>query len=241
MQTRTKFVFLMHPKEFKREKANTGRLTHLCLSESEIHMGIAFDEHASVQELIDDPKNFCVLLYPGPTARNLSNGDLSEADLRGRRLVVLLLDSTWSGARKMLRLSPSLQRLPRIMFHSSLKSRYIIKQQPQDGCLSTLEATHELLLALQRTGLDAYPLPEQLLNVFARMQDFQIKCAQDPARGGYRRRSYSDPAERKLAEGRSAARRTRYLGKDGPGAGAAVTRESDKDTPPAGLPADSAR
>lgn len=216
MQTRTKFVFLMHPKEFKREKANTGRLTHLCLAESEIHMGIAFDDHEAVQDLIRDPQNFVVLLYPGPTARNLSNGDLSEADLQGRRLIVLLLDSTWSGARKMLRLSPSLQRLPRIMFHSSLKSRYVIKQQPQDGCLSTLEATHELLLALERTGLDRYPLPEQLLNVFARMQDFQIKCAQDPARGGYRRRSYSEPSERKLPQGRSAARRTRYLGKGSP-------------------------
>lgn len=213
MPTATKFVFLMHPKEFKREKANTGRLTHLCLPNSEIHMGIAFDEHPAVQALISDPTNLAVLLYPGPTARNLSKGDLTAADLQGRRLVVLLLDSTWAGARKMLRLSPSLQRLPRIMFNASLKSRYVIKQQPQEGCLSTLEATHELLLALERTGLDRYPLAEQLLNVFARMQDFQIKCAKDPARAGYRRRAYKAPEERKAPEGRSGARRTRYLGK----------------------------
>jgi DTW domain-containing protein len=213
MPTETKFVFLMHPKEFKREKANTGRLTHLCLPNSEIHMGIGFDEHEAVQALISDPANLTVLLYPGATARNLSNGDLSAADLQGRRLVVLLLDSTWAGARKMLRLSPSLQRLPRIMFNASLKSRYVIKQQPQEGCLSTLEATHELLLALDRTGLDRYPLPEQLLNVFARMQDFQIKCAQDPARAGYRRSAYKAPEERKAPEGRSGARRMRYLGK----------------------------
>jgi DTW domain-containing protein YfiP len=37
MVTRTRFVFLMHPKEFKKERANTGRLTHLCLAESVIH------------------------------------------------------------------------------------------------------------------------------------------------------------------------------------------------------------
>ena len=44
METRTRFVFLMHPKEFKQEKAGTGRLTHLCLKNSEILVGVGFDE-----------------------------------------------------------------------------------------------------------------------------------------------------------------------------------------------------
>jgi DTW domain-containing protein YfiP len=211
METRTKFVFLMHPKEFKKEKASTGRLTHICLSDSVIHMGVGFDDHDEVQALIKDPANFAVLLYPGTEARNLSSGDLTPTDLGGRRLVVFLLDATWSGARKMLRLSPSLQRLPRIMFTPTSRSRYVIKQQPQDGCLSTLEATHELLLALERSGLDRYPLPTQLLALFDRMQDFQIRCAADPTRPGYRRQPYSAPGERTAPQGRSGARRTRYL------------------------------
>ncbi len=211
METRTHFVFLMHPKEFKQEKAGTGRLTHLCLSHSKIHMGIEFDAHEEVQGLINDPSNFPVLLYPGPTARNLSTGGLNAEDLGGRRLVVFLLDATWSGARKMLRLSPSLQRLPRIMFTPSGRSRYVIKQQPQDGCLSTLEATHELLLTLERAGLDRYPLPDQLLGLFDRMQQYQIQCAADPNRGGYRRQPYSAPGERVAPQGRSGARRSRYL------------------------------
>lgn len=211
MATRTKFVFLMHPKEFKKEKASTGRLTHLCLTESVIHMGIGFDNHDEVQALIRDPQNLTVLLYPGPEARNLSTGEFSATDLGDRRLVVLLLDATWSCARKMLRLSPSLQRLPRIMFTPAGVSRYVIKQQPQDGCLSTLEATHELLLALERSGLDHYPQPAQLLGLFDRMQQFQIKCAADPARPGYRRQPYSQPGERLAPHGRSGARRSRYL------------------------------
>ena len=53
MPSRTKFVFLMHPYEFKRVKANTGRLTHLCLRDSELHVGFGFDEHEAVQALID--------------------------------------------------------------------------------------------------------------------------------------------------------------------------------------------
>jgi len=211
METRTRFVFLMHPKEFKQEKAGTGRLTQRCLPNSELHMGIGFDDHAAVQALLAEPRNFPVLLYPGTGARNLSHGELGAADLGGRQLVVVILDATWSGARKMLKLSPSLQRLPRIMFTPSAPSRFVIKQQPQAGCLSTLEAVHELLLVLERSGLDHYPSPEQLLGIFGRMQDFQIKCAADPARAGYRRHPYSVPAERVRPRGRSGDRRMNYL------------------------------
>jgi len=211
MTTRTKFVFLMHPKEYKQEKAATGRLTRLCLANSELHMGIAFDDHAEVQALIRDPGNFAVLLYPGADARNLSNGGLTPTELGRRQLVVFLLDATWAGARKMLRLSPSLQRLPRVVFTATSLSRYVIKQQPQPGCLSTLEATHETLLALEHSGLDRYPLPKQLLALFARMQDFQIRCATDPARPGYRRKPYSEPAQRTPLQGRSGARRNRFI------------------------------
>jgi DTW domain-containing protein YfiP len=201
----------MHPKEFKQEKAGTGRLTHLCLAGSEIHMGIGFDDHDAVQTLLRDPDFFPVLLYPGEQAHNLSNGGLRIDDLGGRRLLVLLLDATWSGARKMLRLSPSLQRLPRIMFTPTAPSRYVIKQQPQVGCLSTLEATHEILVALEQAGLDRYSLPNQLHGLFDRMQDFQIRCASDPARGGYRRQPYSEPGERVALHGRSGERRSRFL------------------------------
>lgn len=211
MTTRTRFVFLMHPKEYKEEKAATGRLTRLSLAHSELHMGKEFDAHPAVQALLRDPANLCALLYPGPAARNVSAGGLTAADLAGRRLVVFVLDATWSLARKMLRLSRTLQTLPRLAFHASAPSRYLIKQQPQAGCLSTLEAVHEILTALASAGLDEYPLPDQLLGLFHRMQDFQIRCAADPARGGYRRHPYSAPATRRPPIGRSGSRREKYL------------------------------
>ena len=216
MPTRTRFVFLMHPKEYKQEKAATGRLTHLCLAHSDLHVGVGFDDHEEVSALLRDPQNFPVLLYPGRDALNLSSAPASHLSplasrLLDRQLVVLLLDATWALGRKMLRLSPSLQRLPRIMFTPSAPSRYVIKQQPQEGCLSTLEATHELLLALERAGLDAYPLPDQLLGLFHRMQDFQLRCAADPNRAGYRHRAYRPPAERKPLQGRSGLRRARVF------------------------------
>jgi DTW domain-containing protein len=212
MPTSTRFVFLMHPKEFKQEKAGTGRLTHLCLPNSEIQVGVGFDDHEPVQALLRDPANHCVLLYPGPAARNLSRGELTPADYAGKRLVVLLLDATWACARKMLRLSATLQTLPRIMFTPTAPSRFIIKQQPQEGCLSTLEAVHETLLVLERGGLDVYPDPAQLLSIFERMQRYQIECAKDPERKSYRGgKGYSDPATRRPARGHSASRRNYFI------------------------------
>ncbi|MBI5692002.1 MAG: DTW domain-containing protein [Verrucomicrobia bacterium] len=216
METRTRFVFLMHPKEFKQEKAATGRLTHLCLAHSQIVCGIGFEENETVQSLIADPANLPVLLYPGREALNLSLAADPDAsarlsalrdELTRRVLTVFLLDATWALGRKMLRLSPSLQRLPRIMFTPESPSRYVIKQQPHPSCLSTLEAVHELLRVLERQGLDRYPLPDQLLGIFQRMQDYQLRCAADPARAGYRHRPYRPPAERRPAQGESARRR----------------------------------
>ncbi|MFI5356598.1 MAG: tRNA-uridine aminocarboxypropyltransferase [Opitutales bacterium] len=209
MPTRTRFVFLMHPKEFKHEKTGTGRLVHLCLPNSRLHMGLDFGQDPLVAAWLADPQFLSVLLYPGAGARNLSAGP-PPPDLATRPLQVFILDATWSGARKMLRVNPRLQQLPRIMFTPSAPSRFLIKQQPQAGCLSTLEAVHELLGVLAQTGLDTYPQPQQLLDLFDRMQRFQMDCAADPNRGGYRRQPYSQPGERTISRGHSANRR-RYL------------------------------
>ncbi len=211
MPTRTKFVILMHPDEHKRVKANTGRLTHLCLRDSELHLGISFDEHEAVQALINDPKNYPVLLYPGRGARDLSKGELSAADFAGRRLVVFLLDATWRKVRPMLRTSLTLQRLPRIMFSNAAPSRYRIKRQPEPGCLATLEATHELLLALGRSGLDTYTQPAQLLDLFERMQDFQIRRATENALRGDRRHVRRIPAETSAARAPDGPKRRRIF------------------------------
>lgn len=179
MDTQTKFVILMHPYEYRRIKLNTGRLTHLCLANSEIHVGETFDENESVRRMICDPENFPVLLYPGSDALDLSKGELKTGQIEGKQLVVFLIDATWRLARPMLRFSRCLQALPRIMFRQSQPSRYVIKKQPEAGCLSTLEAVHELLLALDRFGLDRYTMPDQLIAHFLKMQEYQLKRMPD--------------------------------------------------------------
>jgi DTW domain-containing protein len=175
MVTRTHVVLLMHPMEWRREKCTTGRLTCLNLANSEIIPGLAFGEHPRFRELVDDPDNYPVLLYPGTGAYDLSAGAFPAAELGNRQLVVFLIDSTWACAKSILRASPCLLELPRVKFTPSTPSRYVIKRQPRPDYLSTIEATHELLLALERSGLESYPDKRRLLSVFFAMRDYQLE------------------------------------------------------------------
>jgi DTW domain-containing protein YfiP len=174
METRTRIVLLMHPKEFRHQKCTTGRLTCLHLANSEIIAGVSFDDDRRFRSLTEDPGNYPVLLYPGAGAMSIHRGGLSAVAAGGLRLVVFLIDATWHCSRTIVRESPSLLRLPRLAIEPTAPSRFLIKRQPAPWCLSTIEAAHELLLALEAGGLDAYPDRNRLLGAFQAMQDFQI-------------------------------------------------------------------
>ena len=175
METRTRIVLLMHPKEFRHQKCTTGRLTALNLARCEIIPGVRFEDDPRVRELIDDPGNHAVLLYPGKESLSLRGGGLPAEALGNRTLVVFLVDATWHCSRGIVRANPFLQSLPRISIEPGAPSRYTIKRQPAPWCLSTIEATHELLLALEDAGLDLYPDKNRLLESFNAMQDFQVR------------------------------------------------------------------
>jgi DTW domain-containing protein YfiP len=189
METRTRIVLLMHPMEYRRQKCTTGRITCLNLANSEIIPGEAFDDVPRVRALIDDPHNFPVLLYPGADALRLEEIRLGAPGFEGRQLVVFLIDGTWACSRKCLRDSPRLLTLPRIAIAPRSPSRFIIKRQPHEWCLSTLEATHELLTALDAAGLDTYPDTTRLLRVFDAMQDLQIERSAMAGQARYRDRA----------------------------------------------------
>ena len=195
METRTRIVLLMHPKEHRHQKCTTGRLTCLNLANSEIIPGVRFDDNSRYRALVDDPGNLAVLLYPGKDALRLGSGYPGPA-LDGRRLVVFLVDGTWPCARSIVRQSPSLLRLPQLRIEPRQPSRFTIKRQPAPWCLSTIEATHELLLALEAAGLDEYPDKERLLRAFDTMQDFQIRqSARAAVRTTHRVRGPREPLD----------------------------------------------
>ncbi len=171
----------MHTKEYKYVKNATGRITCLNLANSEIIPGVGFEDNPRYRALIEDPANYPVFLYPGQGAMDVKDQGLRTA-LGGRRLVVFIADATWRCSHATVRLTPSLRAMQRLSITPLAPSRYRIKKQPAPHCLSTLEAVHELLLALEATGLDSYPDKERLLIAFERMQDFQIQIIKTAAK-----------------------------------------------------------
>jgi DTW domain-containing protein YfiP len=203
--TKTHFVLLLHPMEAKREKATgTGRLSLACLKNSQMIMGIDFTEDPQVNALIDDPKNYCMVLYPGEKAINVSNDDITPLqNLGDRRLVIFLIDGTWPCAKKMMRLSKNINTLPRISFTATHESLFVIKEQPAEFCLSTIESIHFFLSECDRRKLeDLGKKQDNMLDVFKAMVDFQIKCASDPTLPSYRnsKGGYSRKTERRKSK-----------------------------------------
>lgn len=175
IHTQTKFVILMHPKEFKKTKNGTGRLTHLSLPNSELYIDVDFTHHKAINALIDDNNNLCYVLYPGKESVHLNT---QKIDLLGRQLVIFIIDSTWPCSVKILRLSHNLQQLPKLSFTHSKTSQFQIKEQPKEFCLSTMESTLtilELLTVHRMEAIDKTAL-SSFLDPFLSMVDYQIQC-----------------------------------------------------------------
>lgn len=191
IQTNTRFVILTHPKEFKKTKNGSGRMTHLSLPNSEIIVDVNFTENKRLKEIIKHYDTY--ILYPGKEAFNTSE----KKFINTKPTAILIIDATWPCAKTMMRESKNLHSLPRISFNVDRKSKFLIKQQPDDYCLSTIEAT-QILLENLNNGQEMIKtkLLEDFLNPFHKMIQFQINCANDPNLKGYRKKPYTLPSER---------------------------------------------
>lgn len=189
IQTNTRFIILMHPKEFKKTKNGTGRLTHLSLPNSELYIDVDFSDHAAVNALINDESHCCYVLYPGKESVHLNT---RKIDPHGKQLVIFIIDSTWPCSVKMLRLSRNLQRLPKLSFTHSKTSQFQIKEQPADFCLSTIESTLTILELLNAHGLETIEEEsfERFLDPFLSMVDLQLECISKSDEQALRFRTY---------------------------------------------------
>ena len=180
-----KFIILMHPKEAYKQKTGTGRLAHLSLIDSEILIGIDFTQNERLRELIADEQYFPVVLYPDEnawTAKTLASKNVLEGNKK--KLLVIVVDATWFFAKKMLRLSPNLQELPKISFEGNYRSQFKFKQQPAEECVSTIESCYYLIKELQNAGLGSDEEPKSLMDVFKRMVDFQLESEKERLEAG---------------------------------------------------------
>lgn len=175
VNTRTKFVILMHPKEFKKTKNGTGHLTHLSLPNSELFIDIDFSGHQAVNRLIEDANNLCYVLYPSQESLNLNRQKIEAGT---KQVVIFIIDSTWACSLKMLRLSTNLQKLPKLSFTHSKSSQFQIKEQPAAFCLSTIESTLTILELLHEHEMESIERGEfeHFLDPFMSMIAYQIGC-----------------------------------------------------------------
>ena len=94
--TNTKFIILMHPKEFKKVKNNTGHFTHQSLSNSELFVGVDFSNHKQINKIISTHESY--ILFPSPHAINLSSTN-PLADKHSKKIVTRDWDLVAKGTR----------------------------------------------------------------------------------------------------------------------------------------------
>jgi DTW domain-containing protein len=185
------FVILIHPMEARRRIA-TGRMSHLCLKNSYLLAGQDYSQNKTVNDLIDDPRNHCVTLYPGLRSVNLTQLEEEERTSlfpKDKKLVVFVIDGTWGTARKMMRLSTNVQNLPRICFTPDRLSNFRVRKQPKPECYSTVEAIHHTieLLGTSRGFNPETREHNKLLHVFDWMVESQLRFVERALEPVYRR------------------------------------------------------
>jgi len=120
----------------------TARFARLGLPSSALRVGVDFSQDPVCRAALGAaPAPY--LLFPGPQAVDV--GLLPKTG----PLALVVLDGTWAQARKLLRANPRLLHLPRVAFSPRQPSRYQIRKQPQDFCVSTIEALAEVLQAVE--------------------------------------------------------------------------------------------
>ncbi len=169
-ETKTRVVIVQHPRE--RDVAiGTARMTWMALPGSRLVEGTAVARADGVDrqipDLFEEGAGEVAVLFPGDDARPLSDW------LAKPPRVLIVVDGTWSQARKILKLNPRLAALPRLSYDPPQPGNYRIRREPTDKHLSTIEATAAVLGALEGDP-DRF---SSMLQPFTVMVDRQLAAA----------------------------------------------------------------
>lgn len=176
-------------------------MTELQLENSEIIVGVDFTNNDRVNEILTQEKSNSFLLYPGKDDFNLSIRKSAEINaFMGHKPYLFILDGTWPCARKMLKLSTNLQQLRRVSFDNKITSKFIIKQQPEALCLSTIESVFTVLNLLRDGNLENCETKGFLIP-FEKMIAHQLEYMRDPQSKHYRSTANTEIAPKNIYKG----------------------------------------
>lgn len=180
--TGMRFVILMHEKEAREQKTGTARLAKLCLTNSELLVGVDFTRDERVNSLLQDPSYSPFVLYPGPGAANFQTPGKALLP-EGKTLLVFVIDGTWRCARALLHRSLNIGALPRLSFARDYVSRFTIKRQPLRHCVSTIEAIYYLCREAEEAGYEELGARKEVLPVLLeKLVATQLKCQKERGR-----------------------------------------------------------
>ncbi|XP_059825611.1 tRNA-uridine aminocarboxypropyltransferase 2 isoform X3 [Hypanus sabinus] len=165
----TCLYIVQHPAEESRV-LRTVPLLAACLpaDKCKVFIGRRFNEDRHPELAAVCQSISTLVLYPGPEANNLEE---LELDPSLSPYNIIIIDGTWSQAKTMF-YGNALFRLPKqVQLKTSLSSQYIIRTQPNNTCLSTLECA---AFALSIVEKDHY-IHEVILRPLQALCSFQLQ------------------------------------------------------------------
>lgn len=143
IDTKTKIWILSTKREFSRP-SNTARLLKLINPEStELILWERTNAPEKLIEYINSEEYEIYILFP------IDNDELSEIKFEyktpEKTPAFIILDGTWKEARRILRKSDYLKKLPKISLNPIHKSEYTLRRGASEGELCTIEAAIEVL------------------------------------------------------------------------------------------------
>lgn len=111
--------------------------------------------HDDLEDILTQPNT--ILLYPSNAAIDLRDLE-NECDSYN----LVLIDGTWPQAKAIYASSPILHQLKQVKLITTTTSSYIIRTQPTEGCLSTLETAAVALSQLEKDPVYSEQLIEPL-------------------------------------------------------------------------------
>lgn len=192
--TRHDILILQHPTEFRKKTVSTVPLLRLVLADLHVVVGTSFEPSGlpllqACLENGDTP----LLLFPGgekvlsfdiESERNeiLSlAGDCQRTTNQQRRPLLVLLDGTWSQARRMLRDSPELASVcQHVQFTSNLEPSVFgaVRRPPCRSYISTLEVCSRALQHLEGNDQSVESISLFLSRALDRLVQVQLQKVQ---------------------------------------------------------------
>ncbi|HTU60950.1 MAG TPA: tRNA-uridine aminocarboxypropyltransferase, partial [Polyangiales bacterium] len=166
----TPITILQHKRE-SRHAIGTVRIAELGLARCHVEI-VPASARSGTERPSWLPAN-AGLLYPGAGSRDLA--ELSAAERPG---ALVILDGTWHQARQLFRDHAFLHDLPRFSLSPAAPSRYRIRREPAEHCISTIEAIVQALSLLEPELVEV----DALISAFDALIDDQIENARTRAR-----------------------------------------------------------